>query len=194
MLYRLRNKINPPDVDRLDKLRIRKDDPDLQHLSFLFSCYSPDAYLFEIFDSYRRIIMQGVLTFAGIGSWETVRVSITVRSRPTLERRAVAQGPAVVGIILALLSSVIFRETEPYDNPSTNVLANIAQMQLLATYLVAYMLLTELYEAPDPKVALWGTLLLLINLGTVVLAVVLQIAEANRKTVVQLMLLEREIR
>ena len=121
-------------------------------------------------------------------------MSITVRSRPTLERRAVAQGPAVVGIILALLSSVIFRETEPYDNPSTNVLANIAQMQLLATYLVAYMLLTELYEAPDPKVALWGTLLLLINLGTVVLAVVLQIAEANRKTVVQLMLLEREIR
>ena len=44
-----------------------------------------------------------------------------------------AQGPAVVGIILAIMSTVVIRETEPYENPSTNVLANVAQMQLLAT-------------------------------------------------------------
>ena len=72
VLFRLREKINPPNVDRLDKLRIRKDDPDLVHLSFLYSCYSPSAYLFEIFDSYRRIVMQGLLTFAGIDGWVSV--------------------------------------------------------------------------------------------------------------------------
>jgi hypothetical protein len=105
--------------DRLDKLRIRKDDLELQHISFLFSCYSPTCYLFEIWDSFRRIIMQGVLVFAGLGGWQT--------------------GPAVVGIILSLVSSIVFRETEPYENPTTNVLSNIAQTQLLATYLVAYM-------------------------------------------------------
>ena len=56
------------------------------------------------------------------------------------------------------------------------------------------MLITELDGASDSKTLLWGTILLLVNLGTVVLAIVLQIAESNRKTVVQLMLLEREIR
>ena len=81
MLFHHRKSINPPNVDRLDKLRIRKDDPNLQHISFLYSCYSPSAYGFEIFDSYRRIIMQGILTFAGIGGWETVRVSLALLSR-----------------------------------------------------------------------------------------------------------------
>ena len=56
------------------------------------------------------------------------------------------------------------------------------------------MLLTELEGAEDWRYALWGTVLLLVNLGTVLLAVVLQIAEESRKTVLQLMLLEREIR
>ena len=67
--------------DRLDKLRIRKDDPELQHISFLFGCYSPTCYLFEIFDSYRRIILQGVLAFVGIGGWKTVRVSSRLLSQ-----------------------------------------------------------------------------------------------------------------
>ena len=58
----------------------------------------------------------------------------------------------------------------------------------------AYRLLTELEEASDSKYVLWGTLLLLVNLGTVVLAIVLQIAEKRRDSVVQLMLLERESR
>ena len=60
--------------------------------------------------------------------------------------------------------------------------------------MVAYLLITELDGASDSKLVLWGTVLLLVNLGTVVLAIVLQIAEANRKTVIQLILLEREIR
>ena len=133
LLFRHRDRVNPPHCDDLDKLRIRKADPGLDHISFLFSCYSPSAWGFEIFDSYRRIVMQGVLIFAGIGGWETVReISFTLSLSAALSF-ATAQGPAVVGIVLALLSSVVFRETEPYENPSTCVLANIAQMQLLAT-------------------------------------------------------------
>ena len=62
---------------------------------------------------------------------------------------AAAQGPAVVGIILALLSSVVFRETEPYENPSTCVLANIAQMQLLATCASSLFHLSSLFAHDD---------------------------------------------
>ena len=39
----------------------------------------------------------------------------------------------MIGIILALSALIIVREVAPYENPSTNILANIAQLQLLAT-------------------------------------------------------------
>ena len=93
ILYHFRHKINPKNCDRLDALQRRNDDADLKPISFLFSCYSPHAYGFEIFDSYRRIIMQGVLTFAGIDGWTT--------------------GPAVLGILLALCSGIVMREIAP---------------------------------------------------------------------------------
>jgi hypothetical protein len=118
--------------------------------------------------------MQGLLTFASLNGWET--------------------GPAVIGILLAICSMLVVREVGPYENPSTNVLANLAQLQLLATSLVAYMLITELEGARPAKLVLWGILLLLVNLGTVLLAIWLQVTESNRQIVLQLMLLEREIR
>ena len=93
ILYHFRHKVNPKQCDRLDALQRRNDDADLKPISFLFSCYAPHAFLFEIFDSYRRIIMQGVLTFAGINGWTT--------------------GPAVLGILLALCSGIVMREIAP---------------------------------------------------------------------------------
>ena len=92
-MYYLRGKINPQNCDRLDALQRRNTDADLKPISFLFSCYAPHAYGFEIFDSYRRIIMQGVLTFAGMDGWTT--------------------GPAVLGILLALCSGIVMREIAP---------------------------------------------------------------------------------
>ena len=52
--------------------------------------------------------------------------------------------------------------------------------------LVAYMLLTELEDASQDKLVTWGVLLLLVNLGTVLLAIFLQITESNRQIVLQL--------
>ena len=48
------------------------------------------------------------------------------------------------------------------------------------------MLLTELEDASQGKLVLWGVLLLLINLCTVCLAIWLQITEYNRQAVLQL--------
>ena len=56
------------------------------------------------------------------------------------------------------------------------------------------MLLTELEDASDGKLLLWGVLLLFVNLGTVILAIYLQIAESQRSIILHLMLLEREMR
>ena len=60
--------------------------------------------------------------------------------------------------------------------------------------MVAYMLMTELEDARQRRLLTWGVILLLVNLGTVLLAIWLQVTEANRQIVLQLMLLEREIR
>ena len=51
LLYHFRDKIRPRNCDRLDALRQRNADLALRPISFLFSCYSPDAFYFEIFDS-----------------------------------------------------------------------------------------------------------------------------------------------
>ena len=112
LLY-YRSKINPPGLERLSALQLRSADLTLRPISFLYATYTPEAFMFEIFDSYRRIIMQGLLTFASLEGWET--------------------GPAVIGILLALCSMLVVREIAPYENPSTNILANLAQLQLLAT-------------------------------------------------------------
>ena len=60
--------------------------------------------------------------------------------------------------------------------------------------MVSYMLVTELEDARQRRLLIWGVLLLLVNLSTVLLAIWLQVSEANRQAVLQIMLLEREIR
>ena len=52
-------------------MRLRSADLTLRPISFLYATYKPDAFLFEIFDSYRRVIMQGLLTFASLDGWVT---------------------------------------------------------------------------------------------------------------------------
>ena len=80
LLY-YREKINPPGLERLSALQLRGADLTLRPISFLYATYTPEAYMFEIFDSYRRIVMQGVLTFASLEGWETgeTRLSHTAR-------------------------------------------------------------------------------------------------------------------
>ena len=69
ILQTFHNKIDPPNTDRLDAVQQRSNDLDLRPISFLYATYTPAAHKFELFDSYRRIVMQGLLTFAGIDGW-----------------------------------------------------------------------------------------------------------------------------
>ena len=60
--------------------------------------------------------------------------------------------------------------------------------------MVSYMLVTELEDARQRRLLVWGVLLLLVNLSTVFLAIWLQVSEASRQAILHIMLLEREIR
>ena len=141
LLFRFRHHINPIGCsDELHALRVRRErqntHPELRAMDFLFSCYRPGAWWFEVFDSVRRIFMTGLVRYV-----------------------AKTSGPPVAGILLSLVSTIVFREMQPYENPSTNALATFGQWQLLSTYLVAYALLVELQAAGENKLVLIGTLL-----------------------------------
>ena len=140
-------------------------------IDFLFSCYRPGAWWFEVFDSARRITMTGLITYVPKTS-----------------------GPPVAAIVLSLISLTVFREVQPYENPSTNALSSFGQWQLLSTYLVAYALLIELKAAPEGKLMLVGLLLLASNVVTLAVALHLQIVEGDRRVEMSLVLAEHEMR
>ena len=221
VLARSRRLINPLGCsDELHGMRVRRElqntHPELRAIDFLFSCYRPGAYAFEVFDSVRRIAMTGLVRFA-----------------------AKTTGPPVAGILLSLVSVVVFREVQPYENPSTNALSTFGQWQLLSTYLLAYALLVEvstvswgfcccscrcscccacftpalfqlfrcnsvcipvvipsaqLRAADESKLVLVGTLLLLANIATLFLALYLQVGEGDRRVQLNLTLAENEMR
>ena len=64
----------------------------------------------------------------------------------------------------------------------------------MSTYLLAYALLVELKSASDFKLVLIGTLLLLANLVTLLVALYLQINEGDRRVKLALTLAEHEMR
>ena len=176
LLVRFRRLINPLGCsDELHAMRVRRElqntHPELKAIDFLFSCYRPGAYAFEVFDSVRRIAMTGLIRY--------------------VEK---ASGPPVAGILLSLVSVVVFREVQPYENPSTNALSTFGQWQLLSTYLLAYALLIELKAAGESKLVLIGSLLLAANVGTLFLALYLQVGEGDRRAQLSLTLAENEMR
>ena len=176
LLFKFRRLINPPGCsDELQAMRMRRSlqstHPELRAIDFLFSCYRPGAFAFEVFDSARRIAMTGLIRFA-----------------------AKTSGPPIAGILLSLVSVIVFREVQPYENPSTNALSTFGQWQLLSTYLLAYALLVELRVADESKLVLIGTLLLLANLATLFLALYLQVGEGDRRVQLNLTLAENEMR
>ena len=80
--------------------------PELRALEFLFSCYRPGAYGFEVFEATRRIAMTGLIRYV-----------------------AKTSGPPIAGILLSLVSVIVFREAQPFENPSTNALSSFAQVE-----------------------------------------------------------------
>ena len=97
VLWHFRDLINPPGCsDELHAMRVRNEAkisrPELQAIDFLFSCYRPSAWWFEVFDSLRRIAATGLIRYV-----------------------AKTSGPPIAGILISLVSLIVFREVQPYE-------------------------------------------------------------------------------
>ena len=64
MLYKYRERINPPAESTQAKLSVRRHDSELARFSFLFKYVRPERWWFEVADALRRIIMMGALVCA----------------------------------------------------------------------------------------------------------------------------------
>jgi hypothetical protein len=99
----VRHKLNPKEDASGDKavhvLHSAKTDLQLMPLKFLFKGYEPEFWYWEIVETYRRIVFISLIP---------VIINTTTRR-------------AVVGSLLTIMSSVLYREMNPFKTPSTNM-------------------------------------------------------------------------
>ena len=78
---------------------------------------------------------------------------------------------AAFGVFLSLLSTVGYREAEPFARRSDNLLVHISQYAILVTYAACLAIATDVSENLDPT--LFGLILVLANALVLGLAVAL---------------------
>ena len=152
LLWRVRNRLNPPSKNYKDAkaaMAKRSQDIELKPLAFLFSVYKADCYWFEPLEMYRRIVFVGVVPLL------SARIS----------RRA------AIGVALALISAVAYREIEPFGRSSTNVLVHVAQYSILLTFASALAIETDLTKNLNSFA--FGLLLVFVNLVILFIALAL---------------------
>ena len=119
VLLRNHKRLKPPSAANDEvAIQMRDRDGELDPIRFLFQDLSVGGWFHEVVDMYRRIAFVGVLPLIG--------PDITVR--------------CYVGVALAMLSAVYFREVTPYRTPSTNLLACIAQYQILTVFVAVLLI------------------------------------------------------
>eukprot|EP00439_Symbiodinium_sp_Y106_P042585 s5124_g5.t1 len=98
----------------------REEDPEIQHLKFIFEDYRPNAMYYEVFECFRKVFLTAVLVFVAPGSWLQI----------------------VIGICFCLICLKVLLYFQPYSNPGAAVSAELSQWILLLTLLLALLLFT----------------------------------------------------
>ena len=147
LLRSYRHQLNPKISNRKNLIDSRKEDPRLRPLAFLFSVYEPRLYLWEVFEMYRRILFVGALPLL---STSKARI-------------------AAFGVILGLISAIVYGEVEPFSRISTNLLGHVAQHCILLTFAAALAFEVDLLD--DLNSFAIGVVLVLVNLAVLFLAV-----------------------
>jgi hypothetical protein len=171
LLYRVRNRLNPPTADVRLAVFLRGNDPKLSSLRFLFDAYLPKYFYFETVEMYRRILFVGILPLLS-----------------TKSRRK-----AAIGFAFGICSALLYREIEPFTKQGTNILAYgkchlsiclcificlddltlynhvaVAQYTVILTFGSALAIETNLSQGLNPL--LFGVVLFSINLSVIILA------------------------
>ena len=121
-------------------LRKRSKDDGIAFLSFLFWSYHPDYYYFEVIEMWRRVLFVGVI--------------------PLLGRSELC---ALAGCVFSVFFAFVAREATPCREEATNVLLAVGNFQILACFLAALVILTDLLGALNLSDLQCGALLVAAN-------------------------------
>jgi hypothetical protein len=144
-LHSYRHQLNPKKSDP-HTITLRNENPRLRPFAFLFSVYEPHLYYWEVFEMYRRILFVGALPLL---SWSRARL-------------------AAYGVILGMISAIVYREVEPFSRANTNLLGHVAQHCILLTFGAALAIEVDLLGNLNDFTI--GITLFLINLVVIFLA------------------------
>jgi hypothetical protein len=132
-----------------------KKDKRKSSLSFLYTNYKERCWGTEVLETFRRIIFVGAIPFVA--------------------KRDDKRGG--IGIMLALISIIMYREKQPYRKKIMNSIIVSAQYTILLTFIAAVAILTDMNRGLSDLV--FGTLMFFINVA--VLGLVLYLAYRNYK-------------
>ena len=170
LLLRHRATINPREQNLTKALLIRQSNPSVQYFGFIYKYYTPSCFFFEVVDSVRRLLLGGLFVFYSeandaLNCWWS--------------------------FLIAFLFYVIFRETQPYVDPTNNTLAVVAQLVIMLLFLGGFILSVQPFDY-DP--AIWGWILFLTGIFVVTLALWFQYRYGSNYLEMQLRLMEHEFR
>ena len=151
LLLRHRATINPREQSVTKALLIRQSNPSVQYFGFIYKYYTPSCFFFEVVDSARRLLLGGLFVFYSeandaLNCWWS--------------------------FLIAFLFYVIFRETQPYVDPTNNTLAVVAQLVIMLLFLGGFILSVQPFDY-DPSI--WGWILFLTGIFVVTLALWFQV-------------------
>ena len=170
MLLRNREAISRPKVAVEKAMASRAADPGVKHLTFIFKYYKPSAYLYEIVESCRRLLLGGMYVFFK-ESDDAVN--------------------SFVAFLIAFVFYMILRESTPFVEASNNTLAAVAQICIVLVFLGGFLLSSRPFDF-DPDI--WGWLLCLLAAFIIVAMLWYQYRYGNAALELELKLMEHEFR
>jgi len=119
--FQLEKRRHAQAMGELSKLKVRNADESLRGLEFLYEEYEPRCYLFPIFEMARRLFLSAVLAVFYPGSMQQL----------------------VVGLLGAMLSYVVYAYFQAFIEDDDDVVAAVAQGQLVLVYFAAMSIFTS---------------------------------------------------
>lgn len=115
LLWQKRHKLHPNFEDLTYVQYLRAHDASLDPTRFLFEVYKPEFFYWEVIEIYRRICFIGIIPLSSVYP----------------SRRA------AFGVVMALMSIIVYRELEPFHIVSTNILVHVRNDAPLFVYLLS---------------------------------------------------------
>ena len=151
LLFRVRHKLNPRDIDETTALRIvqsNRTDPDVIPLRFLFKGYSKHYWFWECLEAYRRMVF-----ISGLPLFDS----------------PINRG--ITGSVVSWGCALIYREVPPFKQTTTNLLNICTLQQITLTFFMATLIETgALVEYGGLNSYAIGSVLTCVNLAFVVAA------------------------